>query len=286
MPHMSQARLPQGRMLLPTFLAILASGLMAFSAAKAEESEKSWNDLRETLFGSRSIEDGTAMLSLAAPDRADDPAIVPVQIGDIRPAGASVIKTLTLIVDENPAPVAAVFSLAPEAHISALETRIRVNAYSFLRVIAETEDGALHMVKRYIKATGGCSAPASKNADEAMASLGQMRLRQYPAAGGAADEREMQLQIRHPNYSGLQMDQITGLYRPAHYVTTISIMADAKPVMSIEGAISLSENPSVRFKFRPNGARTLSARAEDTEGKVFEKSWTVGEDASDAPPSR
>jgi sulfur-oxidizing protein SoxY len=126
------------------------------------------------------------------------------------------------------------------------------------------------MVKRYVKATGGCAAPASKNADEAVASLGKMRLRHYPAADEASD---VQLQIRHPNYSGLQMDQVTGLYRAAHYVSIIRITADARPVVGVEGAISLSENPVLRFKYRANGAQTLSAHVEDTEGNIFEKDW-------------
>jgi sulfur-oxidizing protein SoxY len=269
----AKLRLPEVGAAVSAVLAILLLTWCAFSA-QADESEKSWRDLRETLFGSRPIEDGGALLSLAAPARADDPALVPVEIGDLR-AGetANRIRALTLIVDENPAPVAAVFSLNPEARVSTLETRIRVNAYSFLRVIAETEDGALHMVKRYVKATGGCAAPASKNAGEAIASLGQMRLRHYPAKDGDTGVGEVQLQIRHPNYSGLQMDQVTGLYRPAHYVSGIRIAAEGKPVMSVEGAISLSENPSLRFKYRADGGKTLSARVEDTEGNVFEQSW-------------
>jgi sulfur-oxidizing protein SoxY len=262
-------------------LAIAVLTSLAAPAARADESEKSWGELRGALFGSRPIEDGGALLTLTAPVRADDPALVPVEIADLRPGGnaGSRIKALTLIVDENPAPVAAVFSLSPDAAVSALETRIRVNAYSFLRVVAETEDGVLHMVKRYVKATGGCSAPASKNADEAIRSLGQMRLRHYETKDAAGEAREVQLQIRHPNYSGLQMDQVTGLYRAAHYVNTIRITADGKPVMNVKGAISLSENPSLRFRYRAEGAKTLAAHVEDTEGNVFEQSW----DASGEP---
>ena len=260
-------------------LAVLMIGF-AVPAARADESEKSWRDLREALFGSRDIQDGAAVIGLTAPARAEDPALVPVEISDLQPRNAAKrIRTVTLIVDENPAPVAAVFSLSPEAKVSTLETRIRVNAYSFLRAIAETEDGALYMVKRYVKATGGCAAPASKNADEAMASLGKMRLRHYPVVDPAGEARDVQLQIRHPNYSGLQMDQVTGLYRAAHYVSVIRVTADAMPVVSVEGAISLSENPVLRFKYRAGGAKTLTARVEDTEGKVFEQSW----DASGEP---
>ena len=281
MPQVSKTRQLRSRDVLRFVLAALPAICVAMSGARADESEKSWRDLRETLFGSRSIEDGASMLSLTAPARADDPALVPVEIGNLQPAGtANRIKALTLIVDENPAPVAAVFALSPEAHVSALETRIRVNAYSYLRVIAETEDGTLHMVKRYVKATGGCSAPASKNADEAIASLGKMRLRHYPVKDSAGDASEVQLQIRHPNYSGLQMDQVTGLYRAAHYVSVIRMTADGKPVMSLEGAISLSENPVLRFRYRVNEAKTLAAHVEDTEGNIFEQSWDANGEPS------
>ena len=48
-----------------------------------------------------------------------------------------------------------------------LATRVRVNDYSYLRVIAETQSGELHMAQTFVKASGGCSAPAVKNTDEA-----------------------------------------------------------------------------------------------------------------------
>lgn len=265
-------------------LAAWAAIGLAAPVARADESEKSWRELREALFGNRPIGDGGAMLKLDAPVRADDPALVPVEITDLQPAlGANRIKALTLIVDENPAPVAAVITVSPHARVTSLETRIRVNAYSYIRLIAETEDGALHMVKRYIKATGGCAAPASKNADAAMASLGEMRLRQYPPEGEVSD---IQLQIRHPNFSGLQMDQLTGLYRAAHYVNSIRISADSKPIVSVEGAISLSENPVLRVRYRASDAKTLTAHVEDTEGNVFEKSWDIAVATGGGPALR
>jgi sulfur-oxidizing protein SoxY len=264
-----------GRRLLGLAMAV-ALAFVGAVGARADETEKSWDGMRESLFGTRAILDGSEWLSLEAPVRASDAALVPVEITDLRRGR---IKALTVVVDENPVPVAAVFALAPEAGVRVLETRLRVNAYSYIRAIAETEDGALYMVKRYVKASGGCSAPASKNADEALASLGELRLRQFPSAG---EEAELQLQIRHPNLTGMQMDQITGHYRPAHYVQTIRISADGKPVMSVEGAISLSENPTLRFKYRPGGAKTLSARVEDTEGNVFEQSWDAGKRDKDS----
>jgi sulfur-oxidizing protein SoxY len=69
------------------------------------------------------------------------------------------------------------------------------------------------------------------------------------------------------------MDQLTGLYRPAHFVSTIQIMTDGRPLMSVEGAISLSENPILRFKYRGSSAKTVTAHVEDSEGKIYDQSW-------------
>ena len=64
-----------------TLAAWAAIGLAA-SVARADESEKSWRELREALFGGQPIGDGGAMLKLDAPARADDPALIPVEITD------------------------------------------------------------------------------------------------------------------------------------------------------------------------------------------------------------
>ncbi len=280
---MSKASVLHAQRLQKTIWLIVAMLFVSVSGvniAWADKEEKSWQDLRKSLFGDRPIAQSKELLTLKAPYRAEDPALVPIELGNLRGAPSNPIKTLTLIVDENPAPVAAVLTFAPDARVNNLETRIRVNAYSYVRAIAERQDGSLHMVKSYVKATGGCAAPASKNPDEALASLGQMRLRQYGGNASSNEGTEVQLQIRHPNYSGLQMNQVTGLYRSAHFVHSIDITADGKPVMSAEGAISLSENPSLRFRFDPQGAKTIAAHIEDTEGNAFDQSWQIQEKAA------
>ena len=81
--------------------------------------------------------------------------------------------------------------------------------------------------------------------------------------------------IRHPNYSGLQMDQITRTYTPAHFVQDIEVLLDGERLFTVEGAISLSENPSLRFFFRPEGARELTARIRDTEDSAFSATWNL-----------
>jgi sulfur-oxidizing protein SoxY len=241
-------------------------------AARAEESEKTWDGFRADVFGTREITDGAAILSIEAPNRAEDAAIVPVAVKPAFPQTPDkFIRSVTLIVDENPAPVAAKFTYGPGAAEATISTRLRVNSYSFVRAVAELNDGSLVMVKRFVKAAGGCSAPALKDQDQALADLGKLKLKQFTAEqGGGA-----QIMIHHPNYSGLQMNQLTQLYIPARYVSEITASRGADLLFKMEGGISISENPTFRFTLKKGGAGDISVRAKDTEGKEFTGSWPV-----------
>ena len=75
--------------------------------------------------------------------------------------------------------------------------------------------------------------------------------------------------IRHPNYSGMQMDQLTRLYVPAHFVKSVRIWQGQDLLLAIESGISMSENPIFRFDYRPNGATSFSAEMEDSDGGSF-----------------
>ena len=48
-----------------------------------------------------------------------------------------------------------------------ISTRVRVDSYTNVHAVAELSDGTLHVTKTFVKASGDCSAPAAKNADEA-----------------------------------------------------------------------------------------------------------------------
>src|SRR5205085_679663 len=124
---------------------------------------------------------------------------------------------------------------------------------------------------------GGCSAPAAKNADEARSRLGQMRYRQFtrPGQAPASGVREAQIMIGHPNNSGLQMNQLTQLYIPAFFVNELRLWQDDGLVLAMEGGISISEDPNIRFTYVANGAKRLRVEAKDTEGRLFQSEWKV-----------
>jgi sulfur-oxidizing protein SoxY len=155
-----------------------------------------------------------------------------------------------------------------------ISTRVRVNSYTNVHAVAELSDGRLYVVKTYVRASGGCSAPMAKNAEEAKASIGQMRFRQFAnPAGSTGGPPEAQIMIRHPNNSGLQRDPLSLLYIPLLIVRDLRVWRGDELVLEMEGGISISEDPNIRFSYRPNGAATFRAEAVDTDGRVFKAEW-------------
>ena len=231
-----------------------------------------WPGLVQDIFNNREMNDGADVIAIEMPYRAEDAAIVPVTLRTKLPAGDSRrVLRITLVIDQNPAPMAAKFELGPDANVSEISTRVRVNNYTDVHAVAELSDGKLYMAKTYVKASGGCSAPAAKNADEARSRLGQMRYRQFarPGQGPASGAREAQIMIGHPSNSGLQMDQVTQLYMPAFFVDQLRLWQDDSLVLAMEGGISISEDPNIRFTYVSNGAKRFRAEARDTDGHII-----------------
>jgi sulfur-oxidizing protein SoxY len=242
----------------------------------AEQPSAAWRDLRPMIYGQRDIAQAGDMIRIDAPVRAHDAAVVPIEIAIVPPLGRTVTR-FDLIIDENPAPVAAEFEVGPGlGREIALSTRVRIDAYSNVRVVAEFDDGTLHQTGRFVKASGGCSAPALKDAQAALDAAGQMRMRVFDASAQAA---EAQVAVRHPNYSGFQMNQVTLLRIPAYYVDRLEVSQGDQLIFRMEGGISLSEDPSIRFRYVPNGAAPFTVRAGDNSGADFEGVFPAAADS-------
>jgi sulfur-oxidizing protein SoxY len=288
MPYILAALLPSrskvANMALYRCRLLCIAGLLSvafatsFAAAAEPAAYDPWPGLVQDIFNNRPMNDGGDVIAIEMPYRAEDAAIVPVTLRTrLSPGDSRRVLTITLVIDQNPAPMAAKFELGPDANVSEISTRVRVNNYTNVHAVAELSDGKLYMAKTYVKASGGCSAPAAKNADEAEGRLGQMRLRQFAKAaqGPTSGAREAQIMVGHPNNSGLQMDQVTQLYIPAFFVNELRLWQDDSPVLAMEGGISVSEDPNIRFTYVSNGAKRFRAEAKDTEGHVFQHEWKV-----------
>src|ERR1043166_2910276 len=257
----------------------MVASLLLFGALPAlAATSDPWPGLVQDIFNNRPMNDGSDVIGIEMPSRAEDAAIVPVTLRTKLPPGDSrQVRSITLVIDQNPAPMAAKFQLGPDAKVSEISTRVRVNNYTDVHAVAELSDGKLYMVKTYVKASGGCSAPAARNADEAKGRLGQMRYRQFAKSGEGptSGTREAQIMVGHPNNSGLQMDQVTQLYVPAFFVNELRLWQDDSPVLTMEGGISISEAPNIRFTYVSNGAKRFRAEAKDTDGHVFQREWKI-----------
>ena len=193
------------------------------------------------------------MLTIDTPYRPEDAAIVPLGIRLLPEAGAPRIRGITVVIDESPSRLAVVFRPGPDAELSAISTRVRVDSRTNIHVVAKGTQGTLNVAQRFVKASSGCSAPAVKHVAGDVA-LGTMWFRQFPPPADAQNAREAQLMIRHPNYSGMQMDQLTRLYTPAQFVSTIKLWQGDGAILEIESGIAVSENPEFRFVFRAAGS--------------------------------
>ena len=264
-------------------LLLIASPLSADEVKNPLKDGETWAELAYDVIGDTTPADGASLFSVDAPYRAHDAAIVPIRIQQALGSDQTISK-MSIVIDENPSPVVAEFEFGSGMGHIDLETRVRVDSYSNVRVIAETADGQTYMTGRYVKASGGCSAPALKGMAAAEANAGKMRFKLFDAAaqaaGPASGHKQAQVMIRHPNYSGMQRNQVTNLFIPAYFVQQIEVYQGDEKLWTMEGGISISEDPVFRFSYLPNGADAFRVRAVDTDGNVFEKTFDIEDKAS------
>ncbi len=233
--------------------------------------EARWIEIEKTIFGSRTATPDETIVSLDASERAEDAALVPIAI---KLNVKAPVKGLYVVVDDNPAPIAAHYIFGPAAYPEAIKMRGRVNSYTNMHAVAELQDGTLVEAVRFVKASGGCSAPMGMSDEEAMQGIGDIRLKlaENTVPGKPA---EATLMVRHPNFNGMQMDQDTHGYTPARYIQTIRVTDGDALVFTLSGDISLASNPVIGFGLIPQPAGQLTVMVDDSEKAHWERSFAL-----------
>jgi sulfur-oxidizing protein SoxY len=259
-------------------LTLALVSLCLTAAASAQQSEVGvWASLlRAEYFGDRDIVEGKTVIELRIPLRAEDAGVVPISINaKIPQTDARYIKRMYVFVDKNPKPLAGEFELTPAMGKADLAMRLRINEYTTVRVVAETNRGELYMDSGFTRASGGCSKPPPYlKLKEAKQHIGEMKFR----AKTDADDDQVALAhllISHPNVTGLQLDQRTRAFIPAHYVTKVVVRFNDEHIMTAQTDISISEDPSFRFFFKPSSGGVLTAEMTDSKGRVALHSFDV-----------
>lgn len=238
------------------------------SPAFAEADPKLWPVVKEAFFPKRDIQE-VEFIKIDGPRRAESGAQVPVTFSYDKAAANGVdIKKIYVIVDANPIQLAATYHLTELLGNFNMETRIRMETDSFVRLVGETADGKLYMAKREIRAAGGCGGTVENDEAKTRAEAGKIKMNvEEPVKVGAVNTAVFN--IRHVMRTGLQRDLVSQGFVPAFYINKTDFKYNGKPVMTVDVGVGTSENPYMKFKFTPDAPGKLEVTATDNEGKSF-----------------
>jgi sulfur-oxidizing protein SoxY len=255
-----------------TSLALAASSMHTLAAvgglpsAAHDDSSPEWERLAAKLFPGKRIQAGSSVVQVSAPLRAAYGASVPLKIvSKLAQTPSLYVRRLHIVVDKNPSPIAAVIDLTTEAGQADFETRLRVDEYSHVRVVSELSNGELHTDSRYVKTSGGCSAPPNR---DSLHLIGKTMFK-LPAGVTMNAPTTADVTVIHPNDTGFELNNVTVMFIPPHFVRSIKVGFAGKKIFDAELDFSLSENPTLRFNFVPRGGGDLRAEVVDSKDAQF-----------------
>lgn len=264
-----------------TCVRLIGALYLLASAATMAAGEQSPVDIWQTFlkpkyFPTQQVVEDQTVIEMKTPYRSEDAAFTPVTIKAKFPQTAErYIKQIYVLVDNNPEPLAGLFTMTPAMGRADLALRLRIDNYTNVRAVAVLNNGEAHMVANFVKAQGGCSAPLGSDLAKAMERIGTINFRTV-GARNPDDTIIGQLMLSHPNITGMQKDQKTQLIRPAHYVKSLKLYFNDQLIMTAETGISISEDPSFRFFFKPGGASgDFKADVVDSKGMEWTHSFKV-----------
>ena len=268
-------------MFFKTFIFLICYFILLdnLSAKDVSPDPVTWDkNVRQLLYDDDEILiDGSKIMKLETPYRALDASMVPITVSfNENQKENDYIKSLIIIVDENPSPIVGKFEFSPKIGNASLTTRIRVDKYTYVRAIAEKNNGDKFMISNYVKAAGGCSAPSLADMDSVMSRLGKMKMKFIETSNNPDVLNKAKFLMSHPNYSGLQFNQLTRTEIPADFVNSIKIEQDGDMILKASPDISLSENPSITFNYISSGG-SIKVFVEDSEGRSFKEEFSSNE---------
>ena len=247
-------------LLVAAFLAAAAAPVLGAGNTDPDRLER-WQDLTALIFGDDAeIAPTDTIVTLDAPERALDAALVPIAIATDDPE----VTGLSVIVDENPG-----------GDPRALGLRVRVDGYTNMHAVATLADGSMVANATFVKGAGGCSAPIGVSDAVAMAGMGEMRMRF--ADGGPEGAGKATLMVRHPNFNGMQMNQVTRLYTPARYVTDVEVTRGDALVLAMQSDISLATNPVIDFLYKRDADGPFTVTVSDSGGQRWSQDFPAPE---------
>ena len=155
-----------------------------------------------------------------------------------------------------------------------VKMRVRVNSYTNVHAVAVLQDGRLVEDVKFVKASGGCSAPMGESDEEATKGMGEMRLK-FSGAVIPGVPAEAVLMVKHPNFNGMQMNQATRVTTPARFIDRITFKDGGALVFDLEASLSLATNPVLSFNFIPQPTGPATVEVHDTDGGHWRQDFVL-----------
>ncbi|MEG6510245.1 quinoprotein dehydrogenase-associated SoxYZ-like carrier [Methyloligella sp. 2.7D] len=269
-PSVSLAGLKRGASALLCGAFALAAIAALPAPAKADIDD--WPGLKRTVFDNRDVIEEDGVVILDTPQVVQDAALVPITVR-VPPEVKEPIKSLTIVIDKNPMPVLAKLTFGPAAGTGGerrFTTRARIDTFSHIRAVVETEDGKLHMTTKFIAAAGGCAAMNAKDPTTLTDGLGKMIVKTFEPALPSTPIWEGMVMLKHPNFSGLQINPNTGDFIAARFIYNADVKRDGELVFNMRAGSAISTNPNFRFTFGRGEENVLTVKMTDTDETVFE----------------
>jgi thiosulfate oxidation carrier complex protein SoxZ len=180
-------------------------------------------------------------IQIEAPQKAENGAVVQVEISSNQPAGS--ISSLRLLADANPTPLIASFELGKQV-LPKLVTRIKLAQSGDLIALAQQNGGQFQQQRRsVIVLEDGC---AGSEREEPFAS--SMKMRARPLEDGPLGKGivELKIIIVHPMRTGRSKND-EGVLMPAHFMQLMQVLLNGKVIVDVQTGTGISRNPYFTF---------------------------------------
>jgi sulfur-oxidizing protein SoxY len=227
-----------------TFIQLFATAGLAVCLAPMRALAAVWN---KTIFDAVGIDEAmqimdikqaqpSADLLLVAPDRAENGAIVQIEVTSQIPN----TESIDVLVDRNPTALIGHYEFKNGAQ-PFFVTRIKMADTSEIRILAKVNGKYFSAGKTVEVLENGCGGGGSANEKFEPS----MKLR----AKNSGDMTEVKAIIIHPMHTGHGKDD-TGEVIPAHFIQTATVSLNGKPVLDLLLGTGISKNPYLTFKLK------------------------------------
>lgn len=250
---------------VPVFVRWLLGLLLSINIAYAAPIIEQWEVIKDSFFRNVTFQDAGAQISIKAPEQAENAALVPFSFTvDL---AKEPIKSVHLFTDANPILHTATFNFLGKQNQFSLNTRIRLEKNSIVRVIAETQSGQ-HLMKTVAIKTpgGGCGGGAMTNEAKLRTEAGKMKLKFSKKMRD--NSQPFALLIKHPMRTGFERT-FQGYYAKAWFMEKIEISQNGEPILKATLGPGISADPFLKFGSIISGQSAITVKATDNEGKSF-----------------